>query len=173
MATTTKRGWGVGCRACAGNKIRSSLGLFRLRNVKQLQLITFRLHQQSVVHQMCLGKDVPAATARLAPLASKFQEVLEARRGRRSLSEIAASLKVNRQRLLKMQFCLAESHRHYVRLFLKKAKCIVLHTDAKGGRLVTRFSATTARLRHLRGTLPFQKEHNSTAKGRQPQCSSL
>ena len=141
---------------CAGNKIRSSFGFVQAEEC-----------QAAPAHHIPASSAVRGAPDVLGegragcncPPDASHEQVPG------GLSEIAASLKLNRQRLLKMQFCLAESHRHYVRLFLKKAKCIVLHADAKGGRLVTRFSATAARLRHLRGTLPFQKDHNSIAKG--------
>jgi hypothetical protein len=64
-----------------------------------------------------------------------------------------------------MQFCLAEACRSFVRLRLKRAKCIVLHQDARGRRLLTRFVAATANLRVLKGTLPCPKRHKSTSQG--------
>ena len=164
-ARFTKKGFGVGCRVCAAKGLHTAFARFAVTSKDELQLITFKRHQNSRAHQESLGKLVPAAKDRLKPAADLFLDLLHARQERRTLAEISRSFKVNRHRVRKMQFCLAESHRHYVRLFLKQARCIALHTDAREGRLVTRFAATTRQLKQLKGTLPFQKQHKSTAKG--------
>ena len=164
-ARFTKKGFGMGCRVCAAKGLHTAFARFAVTSKDELQLITFKRHQNSRAHQESLGKLVPAAKDRLKPAADLFLDLLHARQERRTLAEISRSFKVNRHRGRKMQFCLAESHRHYVRLFLKQARCIALHTDAREGRLVTRFAATTRQLKQLKGTLPFQKQHKSTAKG--------
>ena len=154
-ARFTKKGWGVGCRVCAAKGLHTPFARFALTSRQEIQLINFKRHQNSRAHQESLGNEVPTAADRLRPAVDLFLELLHARQERRAMAEISRSLKVNRQRVRKMQFCLAEGHRHYVRLFFKQARCVAFHTDAREGRLVTRFAATTRRLKQLRGTLPF------------------
>ena len=159
----SKRGWGVGCKICAAKGLKSSFARFAIRSTKYLQFGILQRHAETAEHRRALGlKVVAAAGSRHKDV---FQKVLFARRERQSLRGMNRSLKMSLPRLKMLEFVLAESARKYQRAKLRQARTIVLHQDARGKRLLTRFVAATAKLEVFRGTLPLSRKHRGSAGG--------
>ena len=156
--------FGVGCKACHIAGVQSQYGYARLSTCSQLRAAKFQKHAESLVHLKAVaslfdseninGKVASIEDAQSAPAEADFHDLLDARRsGACSLDRLQKTC--GREKSRRMQFCLAEAKRMFLRTHLSKSHVLATHTDGKDHRLTVRFAASIRGppVHTMRGTL--------------------
>lgn len=112
----------AGIRVGKAKGLRTAWGRFAIRSMHQVQLISFQRHQQSAQHRRASGVSGEMERMR-APAPKQFKKVLKLRREAGSLRAMEKKF-VCCNKIRKMQFCLAEASRHFLRLRLRRSQAI-------------------------------------------------
>ena len=161
--------WGAGCLICKAPTAskKSQWAKCTVRTTAFLQIQNLRVHGHSTNHKDALAKvfgGTSSVDARLSPSMQEFKDVLSMRSVPGNSLRSADIEGMERKKIPRLMFCLAEAHRRLEREFLLKAASIVLHQDARAGRLLIRYSACSTDLQVMKGCLGHDRGFGSTAE---------